>query len=157
MQIILLVFGLGVGFGAVPAWKLTADHYKAVQVAQVEEALAIQQQQMQLAFAAEKQAIDANHTEELKNNVVVKEIVKTIPKIQRVNSRCNYSVGTVRLLRNAAVDALPKAATVPAADDTARSGVTGQRGIEYSLALLKSYNLARNQCNALIQFVSQGR
>jgi hypothetical protein len=145
----------GVASGALPAWRITQSYYQAQELELVKAALNEQQKRLQAAYDAEKKAVEANHQEELRSNVIVREIVKTIPKIQRVRSECNYTVGTVRLLNDAAAADVPKTASVPAEADSAGSDVTGERGIKYSLELLRAYNLARNQCNSLIGFVAR--
>jgi hypothetical protein len=155
IQFYLGLFIAGIITGGFSGYKLTSISYEAQQARALQDALIRQHEQLEAAYAAEKAAIDANHKEELKNHVIVREIVKTIPKIQRVRSECNYTRGTVRLLNDAAAADVPKTASVPAEADSAGSDVTGERGIKYSLELLRAYNLARNQCNSLIGFVDR--
>jgi hypothetical protein len=155
MPLFAVVFVIGVLAGGVPAYKITSSFYQAKAARSLEAALEAQQTQLLEAYNAEKRALEANHAEEMKANVIVKEIVKTIPQTQKVKSDCSYTRGTVRLLNRAAGDSLPKTAALPAADHSAASDVTESDGIAYSLDLLKAYNLARNQCNALIGFLTR--
>lgn len=152
IQFYVGLFLAGIVAGGFSGYKITSNAYKAQEARELQDALVRQHEQLATAYAAEKAAIEANHEQELKNNVIVKEIVKTLPKIQRIKSECNYTADTVRLL-NSAAGGVPEASGVPVAADTAGSDVTGERGIKYSLELLNAYNKARTQCNALIGLV----
>lgn len=91
-----------------------------------------------------------------KTEVVYKTITKEVPKyvsvIQKTDSDCNLSHGTVRLLNSAALERLPEAARNDDPRDTESSSVTEARLIDYNHEVIDQYNKVKNQCNGLIQW-----
>lgn len=148
---LLLTFSFGGGVG----YKLTANHYKAQQVDDIKNAVKNSKALLLSAFEQEKKAIDLIHQEELKNNVITREVPKYISKIQRIKSDCSYSNGTVRLLNESAENnAKGSDSSIPAAKDAAASDITESAGIKYTHDLLYQYNLWMIKHNALIDFIN---
>jgi len=146
----LAVFGSGAGL----SYKLTSDHYRSEQLTAVTNAEAEKERKLTQAFDSERDALNMAHAEELKNNVIVREVPKYVTKIQRVKSDCSYSLGTVRLLDDAAGKRVPENNTaLPAPDDAAASDITEYAGIKYTHELLSQYNLWMIKHNALIDYL----
>lgn len=87
--------------------------------------------------------------------VITKEIVKYVPKIQIVNSECNLSIGTVRLLNNNASNKMPDSSFELDTTNTQSSTITGKDSIDYTNEIISKYKLAASQCNVLISYVKQ--
>ena len=127
-------------------------------MAEAEQAKAVK---FALKQAAEADAI--SRAEEIaliksqnKTKVVYKTITKEVPKyvsvIQKTDSDCNLSGGTVRLFNSAAAERLPETARVDDTGDTEPSTVKESDLIDYGLDIIEQYNQVKNQCNALINW-----
>lgn len=155
MQLFAILFLAGVLSGGIGSWKLTSIYFKGKEAATISQANKEKEKAMKLAFDLEKMALEKQHADELSHAKIIKEVIKYVPKIQKVPSECNYSNGTIRVL-NSAVDSMPsKTPAVSVADDTKSSNVTEYTGIRYALDVLAAYKKAQNQCNALIDYVSK--
>ena len=154
MQIFIIIALVSFAGGNFTGWKITSNSYEAKMIEQVNQALKKQAQQLDESFQAEKVALQQTHEQELKDNVIIREIPKYITQIQKVKSACSYSNGTVRMLNRVASRDVQEAAAVPDAKDTEPSGVTELSGIKYTGELLAGWHKFQTQCNALIDFLN---
>ena len=81
-----------------------------------------------------------------------KDIVKYVPVIQKENSDCNLTTGTVRLLNDASSERIPTSTRDTSATDTKPSLITGEGLIRHTERIISLYNRAKTQCNSLIEF-----
>lgn len=97
---------------------------------------------------------DQLSAEREKIKIVEKEVIKKIyvPKIQKVDSECNLSIGTKRMLNSAI---LSEASGSTTQEDTKASEIREADAIRYLNSAIAQYNEVRAQCNALIEFHSR--
>lgn len=157
MQIFIIIFLLGFGIGGGISYEFTSDHYKAAIVSQVQEALEKQKKDLDLSFVAEKKALEEHHKQELKDNVIYKELPKYITKIQKVNSECNYSTGVVRLLNSSSNTGTEKATPGTDAEDARSSDITESTGIKYTADVIAQYNKWKILHNSLIDYLEKDK
>jgi hypothetical protein len=153
MQIFAIIAIISFALGNLTGYKLTSNSYKAAMVDQVNAALKVQAKQLDDSFKAEKDALIATHEQELRDNVIIKEIPKYITQIQKVKSACSYSTGTVRLLNRSASRDMQETTAISDAKDTEPSSITELGGIQYTAELLAGWHKFQTQCNALIDFI----
>tara|TARA_R110002050_G_scaffold57423_3_gene128946 strand:+ start:90765 stop:91253 length:489 start_codon:yes stop_codon:yes gene_type:complete len=91
-----------------------------------------------------------------KTKIIYKTITKEVPKyvsvIQKSDSECNLSHGTVSVFNRAALEQLPDTAGSDDASNTEPSTVKESDLIDYGLEVINQYNEVKNQCNALINW-----
>jgi hypothetical protein len=132
---------------------------------QLRDTMAEAEQAQAVEFALEQQANNEriSRDEEIaliksqqKTKVVYKTITKEVPKyvsvIQKTDSDCNLSHGTVRLFNSAALERVPETTGFDDARDTEPSTVKELDLIDYGLDIIEQYNQVKNQCNALINW-----
>ena len=101
----------------------------------------------------ELELIEKQKKTEIVYKTITKEVPKYVPVIQQKDSDCNLSNGTVRLFNSAARDEMPEATDIDADTDTRPSTVTEADLIDYGLVTIEQYNKAKNQCNALMDWL----
>ena len=145
---VFLIFSGGFGTG----YKVRKDLDTVTYAKQLEIALKSKDKEIKIVHDVEKVYI----TEAPKINTVyktiTKEIVKYVPKIQTVNSACNLTLGTVRLLNDNASNKMPETTRVINPTYTKSSTITGETLIEYTNKLLNRYKQVKLQCDQLIDY-----
>jgi len=143
-----LIFGSGFGLGYQTKSKL--DQIKYTKELKIE--LEKQGKHIQIVHDIEKVYIEGEVKTNTIYKTITKEVVKYVPKIQTIDSDCNLTNGTVRLLNSNASNKMPIASGEPITTDTAASSVTELRHINYTNEIINQYNKAMNQCNSLIDY-----
>ena len=141
-----LLFGLWGGY------EFRDARAEAERVAAVEAAV---KQAKEDEAVSREQEIELRKSQQ-KTQVVYKTITKEVPKyvpvIQKSDSECNLSRGTVRLFNDPAAERVPETPGVDDPADTEPSTVTEARLIDYGFDVIEQYNQVKNQCNALIEW-----
>ncbi len=155
----LSVYLIGAAFllGSAVGYGYRDDRAESERVEAVEKALEQAYLDAELARDEELALIKAQQKTEVVYRTITKEVPKYVTQIQRIDSQCNLSRGTVRLFNDAAAERLSRAAGLDDPADTEPSAVTESRLIDYGLDVIDRYNQAKNQCNALIQWHEKTR
>jgi len=159
MQVFIIIFLVGLSIGGISGYKITDAFNNAAIVKEVSSALENQKKDLEDTYAIEKVAISKVHEQELKDNVIIKEVPKYITKIQKaVKSPCTYTTGTVRLLNSHIEERVPEASTISTTGDATPSEITESTGIKYTHDVLKQYMEWRTLHNELIHwYEKQGK
>lgn len=153
------VYLIGAAFlaGTAMGYGYRDNQAEAERVKAVEAALVDYKRQAELDHDEELALIKAQKKTEIVYRTITKEVPKYVTQIQRVDSQCNLSRGTVRLFNDAAAERLSRAAGFNDPADTEASTVTEAELIDYALDVIDRYNQAKNQCNALITWHEKTR
>lgn len=136
-----IVFGFGTGFYA------SHEISRAGHVVDLENQLKKQKEYIDSAHAADIAFINAHKQQEVIAEVITKEVIKYVTKIQKVDSDCNLSNGTKRLLDDSRMQNYPRESV---AADTGASSIREIDLIRYTNKITQQYNSMRLQCNSLI-------
>ncbi len=142
----IIIAALIAGFGG--GYFTASQFEKATHVAEMQLELKKQKDEIDLSHAADIEYIKAQKQQETVVKTITKEVVKYVPKIQMVNSDCNLTVGTQRLLDNERLQTVPSQST---SADTRSSEIREIELIQYSHKVMEMYNAAKLQCNSLIE------
>ena len=125
-------------------------------IAKAEQAIVLQAERDKLIKAEQTNKIlhDELITAQAETKIVYRTVVKRIPQyvteIQKVDSECNLTNGTKRLL-NSLNDVSETPSGIISTDSTPSSIRTSDL-IGYTAEVMTNYNLAREQCNLLIKW-----
>jgi hypothetical protein len=145
---IILIGAFSTGFAVGYHQKAIVD--KAAYSKELKIALDKERENVKIVHDVEKVYVEKLVKGATVYKTIHKDIVKYVPIIQKENSSCNLTIGTVRLLNNASTESMPSSSRDTLAEGSRPSTITGEDFIKHTERVVSLYNRAKTQCNSLI-------
>lgn len=146
------LYGIVLIIGLYGGYEFRDNQAEAEKAAAVIKAVKFANDNAEISRAEDIALIKAQQKTQIVYKTITKEVPKYVPVIQKNDSECNLSVGTVRLLNSAARDELPETAAIDDPADTGPSHITEAAFIDHGFDIINRYNVAKNQCNAIFEW-----
>jgi hypothetical protein len=155
IPLFVYTFLIGLAIGGYSGYEFKTMSYHASEAKTLEVEAKKQEIIQQIEAKTESTTLAEEKKTEIVYQTVTKEVIKYVPKVQIINSECNLTLGTVRMLNTNIRNEMPSTPSTTIAENSTSSTITGKGSIDFTNDIINKYNKMAIQCNSLIDYNNQ--